>query len=157
MTKRCEGHGIWMQEKFSKTKMDEAGKPKAYFSHIDSNGKICFGIKEVIPENISMEETKMFEKELETDFRSTIDRDDAKDEKKEDDYRYDTRKEKAYKEFNKTLGVVSSADRAEGKSPQEAVESGHIWDWLDFFHLSDTFYEEWKDEKRDNYLKLYEK
>ena len=75
MNKLCAAHDTWMQEKFSKTKVDESGQPKAYFSHIH-NGQLCFGIKK----DIAMEETKKFEKEMEEDYKATIDRDDAKDE-----------------------------------------------------------------------------
>ena len=46
MTKRCEGHNVWMEERHSKTKVDEDGQPKSYFGHSVSLGKMCFGIKE---------------------------------------------------------------------------------------------------------------
>ena len=46
MTKRCEGHNVWMEERHSKTKVDEDGQPKSYFGHSMSPGKMCFGIKE---------------------------------------------------------------------------------------------------------------
>ena len=141
MVKFCVLHKASMPENYSKTKVNEDGTPKAYWSHIDPDGKICFGTG----------------KAPAGEHKQVVEQATASEDKKEDDYRYDTRKEKAYKEFNKTLGVVSSGDRGEGKSPQEAVESGHLWDWLDFFHLSDKYYEEWKDDKRENYMKLYEK
>ena len=40
----CYGHQSKMVQKFSKTKTDESGNPKPYFSHIDPDGNMCFGI-----------------------------------------------------------------------------------------------------------------
>jgi len=48
------------------------------------------------------------------------------------------------KEFIKGLGVYSSAARSEGMTPSQAVETMHLWDWMDLSYGDMPGYFAWK-------------
>ena len=91
-------------------------------------------------------ETKKFEEEMENDYKSRIDRDDAKDAepRPEVEDKPMTRLDWDTKGFEKSWGVYSSTARSEGMTPNQAVQTMHLWDWLDSMHGDAFGYKQWK-------------
>ena len=141
MIKYCFTHKAQMPEKISKTKRNPDGSYKVYNSHMDVNGKMCFGIGdppkedkgEWVEENI--EASKEMVEEIKDDLESVLP-DEVEDKPM-------TRLDWNIKEFIKGLGVFSSAARAEGMSPQAAFENMAIEDWMDVAYGDMPGYKEW--------------
>ena len=95
-------------------------------------------------------ETKKFEDEMEDDYKSRIDRDDAKDAepKPEVEDKPMTRLDWNAKEFIKGLGVFSSAARSEGMGPKAAFEEMSIWEWMDLAYGDLSGYAGWKEKAK---------
>ena len=122
MTMKCEGHNATMIEKLSKTKVDEYGQPKAYFSHTQ-NGKICFGISK----DPAMEEIKKFEKELENDYRTDIEVDDTK-EAAVDDIMHKVDWERKDKRIARI--AIAKAFIARGEDFDNAMQNSDLEKWF---------------------------
>ena len=147
MTKRCEGHNVWMEERHSKTKVDEDGQPKSYFGHSISPGKMCFGIKDennVDPEEAMAEFTKDLDAENKHEAQIQLD-EVAKKETETVEDKPMTSADWNIKGYEKSWGVFSAGARKEGASPKEAIQDMHLWEWMDSVHGDELGYQEWKD------------
>ena len=159
MIAKCPTHDITMKLVPSGVSKRTGKRYKAFY------GCPNFDCKETAPatdEIDSFAETKSFEEEMkEGDYTSQLKNDAQQklnqvESSDEDEYRPPKRREWAYKEFNKSLSIISSDYRSEGMSPMQAVETGNLWQWLDFMHLNDEFYKQWKEEKRKVYREILE-
>lgn len=127
MTQYCYEHRASMFEKFSKTKVDEFGKPKPYWSHVGPDGQLCFG-KGKAPVG---------------DHTEVVEEIKEKEKTEADDYRMDTRREKAFKGFEKVLGIITSNVRGLDLRPFEAFKDDGLYEWLYVFCGDEDFFNDW--------------
>ncbi len=145
MTKQCEGHGVWMEERHSKTKVEEDGSPKAYFGHSIGPGKMCFGIKkeDEVEDDRSYGQVD-FDNEPPGDGTLPV----AASKNKTVEDKPMTKLDWNEKEFIKGLGVFSSHARSEGMSPESAFKTMSIWEWMEVAYGDMPGYEEWKEKAK---------
>ena len=157
MTVKCRTHDITMTLVPSGISKRTGKRYKAFY------GCPNYDCKETAPATDEVDafaETKSFEEEInEGDYTSQLKNEAQQklnqvESSDEDEYRPPKRREWAYKEYNKSLSIISSDYRSEGMSPMQAVETGNLWQWMDFFHLNDEFYPEWKEAKRKVYREI---
>jgi len=130
ITSYCYGHSARMDQRFSHTKKDEKGNPKPYFSHIDPDGNMCFGIgkppageykktAEVI-EEIEEENTKETEAKIK-EFEETIAEEDDESPMKKSDWR---RKDEMIARL-----TLAKAFIAAGVDFDNAMDNGDLDKW----------------------------
>lgn len=148
MTKRCEGHGVWMEERHSKTKVEEDGSPKAYFGHSISPGKMCFGIKDEGASVDPEKEMDTFTKDLDAEKKHEALNQLEGVAKKETETVIDkpmTSADWNIKGYEKSWGVFSAPARKVEASPKDAIMTMHLWEWMDSVHGDEPGYKEWKE------------
>ena len=157
MTVKCEVHDLPMKLIPSGVSKKTGKRYNAFY------GCPNFSCKETAPATDEVDSVdELFEEELEEGDYTNKQKHEAQkkldkvESAEEDEYRPPKRREWANKEYNKSLSIISSDYRSEGMSPMQAVETGNLWQWLDFFHLNDDFYKDWKEEKRKVYREILE-
>ena len=111
---------------------DERESLAKYVEKYDPEAEMKHDAQQTL-DNISMEETKKFEKETESDYKAKVEDKPM------------TSADWNVKGYEKSWGVFSAGARKEGASPKDAIRDMHLWEWMDSVHGDEVGYPEWKE------------
>ena len=144
MNVKCNIHGTEMKLVPSGTSKKTGKNYQAFMACLDYTCKETAPAANVDPEEQMDEFVKDLDADMKHEAQQKLDQIEAKRTKTVEDKPM-TSSDWNIKGYEKSWGVFSSSARKEGASPKEAIDTMHLWQWVDSVHGDEPGYQEWKE------------